>query len=260
MFLMLACNSQYPAVNKQDFDIWALHCKFQDRPHVDEAKVNLQREGSIVKNDMTKKIDTAKNEMLRFQFVEVIFRLAELCYQNDIKQDDKSGSKSSTKKKKGGKIYMFQAITKLFKDHIDPADHEIADAADFRDKYLYTYRVNQYLERNENVLKKIHSEYNHAGQFYLDPTEAIYFVQQTAGLSFITERSILNMYGLSKQSTIDFSKTPYFAKEMYFVEFLEFFGRLAFLTFYQEVDAWRNLTLQEKIDGLLAHYCKKLRL
>ena len=41
MFLMLSCNGQYPAINKQDFDIWALQCRFQDRPHVDEAKVNL---------------------------------------------------------------------------------------------------------------------------------------------------------------------------------------------------------------------------
>ena len=68
------------------------------------------------------------------------------------------------------------------------------------------------------------------------------------------------MYGFSKQSTLDFTKTPYFAKEMYFVEFLEFFCRVAFYTFYQDVDIWRNLPMQEKIDGLLAHYCKKLRL
>ena len=80
MFLVLSCDSQYPAVNKQDFDVWALSCRFQDRPNVDEAKINLQREGSIVKNENTKRIETAKNEMLRFQFLECIFRLAELCY------------------------------------------------------------------------------------------------------------------------------------------------------------------------------------
>ena len=87
MYLILSCEGQYPAINKQDFDIWATNCGFHNRPGVDEAKVNLQREGSIVKNELTKRIDTAKNEMLRFQFMESIFRLAELCYQNDIKMD-----------------------------------------------------------------------------------------------------------------------------------------------------------------------------
>lgn len=41
MFLALSVEGQYPAINKQDFDIWALNCRFQDRPNVDEAKVNL---------------------------------------------------------------------------------------------------------------------------------------------------------------------------------------------------------------------------
>lgn len=66
----------------------------------------------------------------------------------------------------------------------------------------------------------------------MDPSEAIYFVQTFGGLGFITERTVLCMYGFSKQSTLDFTKTPYFAKEMYFVEFLEFFCRVAFYTFY----------------------------
>lgn len=53
--------------------------------------------------------------------MECIFRLAELVYQNDIKVENAASAKSASKKKKGGKIYMFQAITKLFKEFIDPA-------------------------------------------------------------------------------------------------------------------------------------------
>ena len=81
--------------------------------------------------------------MLRFQFLECIFRLAELVYQNDIKLDGGAGPKNNApKKKKGGKIYMFQAITKLFKDFIDPAGFEIADTMNFREELLYTYKCN----------------------------------------------------------------------------------------------------------------------
>lgn len=210
VFLCLSCDSQYPAINKQDFDIWAGHCRLLERPGVDDAKINLQREGSIVKNELTKRIDTAKNEMLRFQFLEVVFRLAELCYQNDIKTDSGNpNAPKNAKKKKGGKIYMFQAITKLFKEHIEPsAAYEEANTMEIREQYLYNYRVNQYLERNEAVLRKIHSEYNYAGKSYLTPLDAINFVTQVGGIGFVHERSILRMYGFSKQSNVDFAKTP----------------------------------------------------
>lgn len=112
LFLSLACDSAYPAINKQDFDIFALTCRLHERPNVDEAKINLQREGALVKNEMTKKIadGTAKNDMLRFQFLETIFRLAELSYQGDIKADtgkEEKGRGTSKKKKGSGKIYLF---------------------------------------------------------------------------------------------------------------------------------------------------------
>jgi len=60
---------------------------------------------------------------------------------------------------------LFQAISRLFKEHIEPAGCVIADTQQFRDEHLYNYRVNQYFERNEPVFKKIHSEYNYAGKF-----------------------------------------------------------------------------------------------
>ena len=89
MFLMHSCDSSYPAINRTDFDYWAITCNLTLRPGVDEAKINLQREGALVKNEQTKKISegTTKNDMLRFQFLECIFRLAELCYGTEIKQE-----------------------------------------------------------------------------------------------------------------------------------------------------------------------------
>jgi len=68
LFLVLSCDSSYPAVNRTDFDIWALNCELTSKPGVDEAKINLQREGALVKNELTKKISdgTTKNDMLRF--------------------------------------------------------------------------------------------------------------------------------------------------------------------------------------------------
>lgn len=71
----------------------------------------------------------------------------------------------------------------------------------------------------------------------------------------------MRLYGYSKQSCLDFAKTPRFPSELQYVEFLEFFGRLAFWTFeFDESGNYRHFELHEKIDALLAHYCKKLNL
>ena len=61
----------------------------------------------------------------------------------------------------------------------------------FREEYLYTFHVNQYLERNEPILKRIHSEYIYAGKYCMSPNDAILFVMGTGGLHFIKERTIM---------------------------------------------------------------------
>ena len=79
-------------------------------------------------------------------------------------------------------------------------------------------------------------------------------------LFFVPERTIKRMYGFSKQSVVDYLKTPQFPKELYYVEFLEFFCRTAYFVFDNDTEGlYQNFELEEKIDGLLAHYCKKLR-
>lgn len=80
------------------------------------------------------------------------------------------------------------------------------------------------MERNEGAFKRIHSEYNIAGKNCMTPSDALIFVNQIGGLKFIADRVIMCMYGLSKQSTLDYLKTPTFPKELYYMEFLEFFA------------------------------------
>lgn len=91
--------------------------------------------------------------------------------------------------------------------------------------------------------------------------DAMYFVQTIGGLSFIPDRTVKRMYGYSKQSCVDYEKTPNFPKQLHYVEFLEFFGRIAYWVFEHDIEGlFKEMDLAEKIDGLLAHYCKKLRL
>ena len=90
---------------------------------------------------------------MRFEFLEVIVRMAQLLYKNELSDPaniisprPKDGDKK--KAKKVHKITLPQAIHRLFKEHIDPAEFEVADTNEFRDCHLYTFRVNQFFERN----------------------------------------------------------------------------------------------------------------
>ena len=87
---------------------------------------------------------------------------------------------------------------------------EVADVMSFKLEHLFTSKVSQYFERNEYVLKKIHSEYNYAGKACMNPQEAIIFVTIIGKLTFIHERSVMKMYCYSKMSTVDYLKTPRF--------------------------------------------------
>lgn len=95
----------------------------------------------------------------------------------------------------------------------------------------------------------------------MSPNDGVTFVTLTGGIAHVKERFCMRLYGYSKQSCLDYHKTPSFPKELQYVEFLEFFGRLAFWTFeFDESGNYRHFELHEKIDALLAHYCKKLNL
>lgn len=256
-YLYLSFDSHYPCINQQDYIYWTQCCAFLDKAHVQQAELDTQVIASTFKTDLSKRIECAKGEVLRFEFLEVVFRLAQLCYKHEIKDDSAAGSNSRSKKKKGGKLYLFQAISKLMKEHIMPSVVGVANTTEFKMEHLYTFKVNQYMERNEGTFKRIHSEYNIAGKSCMTPNDALHFVKQIGGLTFIADRIIMCMYGLSKQSTIDYLKTPTFPKELYFMEFYEFFAQIAHYTFsFKPEDKYDELQLFEHIDALLAHYCK----
>ena len=86
--------------------------------------------------------------MMRFEFLEVIVRLAQLLYKNELAEgapviSPRPKDEAKKAKKKGvHKINLCQAINRLFKEHIDPAELEVADTDEFRLNTLYTFRVN----------------------------------------------------------------------------------------------------------------------
>ena len=74
-------------------------------------------------------------------------------------------------------------------------------------------------------------------------------------MPYVTERQIQRMYGHSKMSTLDLLRTPGAPKEMVFVEFLEFFGRVAHAAGGGHA-VFNEFPLYQKLDALLARVCK----
>ena len=82
---------------------------------------------------------------MRFEFLEVIVRMAQLLYKHELVEGPVLSPRGEGKGKKGKKVQRMtlpQAISRLLQEHIDPAGFEEADTNEFRDQHLYTFKVN----------------------------------------------------------------------------------------------------------------------
>lgn len=47
-------------------------------------------------------------------------------------------------------------------------------------------------------MKRLHQDYNYGGKYFLKPDDAVRFVQEVGGISFLSDRLIKRIYGFSK--------------------------------------------------------------
>ena len=114
MFLAMACESAYPNFSSNDYSAWCTRCNFKSKePQVSSADIEVVQVGACVKNEQGKKIEGAKGEMMRFEFLELIVRMAQLLYKPEL-GDAPAGAKAkddkAKKPKKSAKIGLVQAI------------------------------------------------------------------------------------------------------------------------------------------------------
>ena len=234
-FLVLACDSSYPCITSTDYLFFTQRCEFILKGHVPQAALDSDRIATCFRNDVTRKIEHSKSDITRFDFLEIIVRLSMLLYAKELNQEkansgekkDKEKDKKKKSPRKSNKMNLAIAIERLFAEYIDPAGLDVANTMEFRESLLYTFKVNQYYERNEGVFKTILAGYTKAGKPCISPTECIYFVQNNLGLFYIHERVIMRLYGYSKMITVDLVKDPKGPVQMVYVEFLEFFARIS---------------------------------
>ena len=98
IYLSMVCDSVYPNLNLNDFLIFASKLDLFNRPGIANAEIENLFIASIFKTDVTKKIEVGKNEMMRFEFIELIVRMAMLLYRNEITPVGGSGGSASKKK------------------------------------------------------------------------------------------------------------------------------------------------------------------
>jgi hypothetical protein len=103
-----------------------------------------------VRSEAAKHIEGSKSQTMRFEFLETIYRLAEIVYAPILQKNIANKVAAQILKSLPGdkiknpvqKISMAKALKLLFEDYIDKAGFEIANTMEFREKHLYFNKVN----------------------------------------------------------------------------------------------------------------------
>ena len=169
---MLATESNFPTCGFNGYCEWYQKVDLMGMKNVSQASVELMYTTSIYRKEEAKPIECSKGDIVRFEILEIIVRLALLVYKSAL-----FISSDPTKQPPEGKYRVPEAIEKFIKTYCK--DHpaiSIADTHSFRRDHLYTKKVSKFFERNLAVFKQIFSRYMHFGKECMDIPEAQEFV------------------------------------------------------------------------------------
>lgn len=110
-------------------------------------------------------ISSAERDLNRYEFLEVIVRLANALYRESRVCETTP-----------------QAILKLLNDNIFPHSKSV-DGETFRRFQCYNVKVNEILKKNEGVLKKIYDSYTHAKKKFIRLDECREFIRKVDGIN-----------------------------------------------------------------------------
>ena len=222
-FIHLASNSSWPNIGNLDFADFATKAKFLDNfvnlAAIDRTFIaaNLKTENSIAPS----------NGLKRFEFLEILVRLANIKY----------------KESNICKTYA-DATEKLITECIMP--HFTSEPwQEFRTKQLWTIDVNDLLEANQTNLEKIYNHYLTPNNKQLDLQSCIAMCTQDTSLD-ISEKDINFCFGYCQMTVLNEERQWKTYHSLSLVEFLEFVGRLAHYKFKNQ-----DMTLTSKIEFLL---------
>ena len=162
IFLFYIGTSSYPTIGMNDFTSWARHCNM-----VDDKWLNLAALDRILITTnvaLHGLISSAERDLNRYEFLEIITRLATALYKESKVCDS-----------------IPAAIIKLLTDNIYPNSKEV-NGEHFRRFHCYNVKVNEILKKNEGVIKRVYDLYTHSKKKFVTLPECRELIRK-AGLN-----------------------------------------------------------------------------
>ncbi|CAG9314269.1 unnamed protein product [Blepharisma stoltei] len=220
IFLYLSASSNYPSIGWLDFSDFCDQCDMHDKKFLNKAAVD--RIFIAVNVELEEKLDdNPDKELCRYEFYEIIVRLA-LCKYQDLP------------------LTPAQMTEKLLNDHIFKYAMT-AKAAKFRKEKLYNLEVNDILEANLSNLQNIFTKYRERLGRWLSFKSIRALVDKAKII--INDDELIKVYAFSKMSILNEMDSDGAHYKMQFVEFLDFLGRLSDLVCNEDIPIYSKLDL-----------------
>jgi len=216
-----------------DFGSFCERCKIIDGKGVTIATVDRSFIAATVAMDgVTLAAEKPANALCRFEFLEILCRLAQAKY-----------------KETGICATYEESMNKLMEEHVIPLAHP-ESWQEWRDEFLWTIEVNDVLEVNLEGCKKMYNFYKEPRKNHMTMQDGLNFMMKDTGLQMI-EKDAIFCFGMCKMSVIIEQDKMAQYKVLQFVEFLEMLGRIAQIKFKDNPEIHEGYTLAQKLEKVL---------
>ena len=203
IFDATSASSSYPNIGWLDFSNFCDRCQILDNKFLNRAAID--RAFIAVNVDFDDLDDNPQQELCRYEFLEIIVRLA-MCKYQDLP------------------LSQAEMAQKMIEDHIfkyaDPSS-----AIKFRREKLYTNEVNNVLEANLANCQELFKRYKERAGRWIS-LEGYKSMVKRSGIN-IKDEVVVKVFAFSKMSILDEMAGADSYDRMVFVEFLESIGRLS---------------------------------
>lgn len=220
-----AASSNYPTIGWLDFTDFSTMCQLLDKKFLNTAAID--RLFIAVNVELEAQDENPNRELCRFEFFEIIVRMA-LCKYQDLG------------------LSAAQSLKKMLEEHIlryGTGSNAIA----FRKEKLYQVEVNDVLEVNLFNLQSLFGAYKEARSKHIS-LKGLKSMLSKSSLSY-NDRDLVRDFAFSKMSVLDESNSNGAHEKMVFVEFLEFLGRFSESAVREEVPLWGKI--EQVLDAAL---------
>lgn len=222
-----SAGSTYPACSLNEFTAFSRRCRFMDANLPSSTIDRLFIQANVELEDQKENPD---KQLIRFEFIELLVRISADKYLRHAKAAN-----------------ITEAFEMLLKDNVSLGS-QAKQWQGFRVNFLWTVDVNDVLDANLELLRKVYKSYLTPVQQYMTIHNAIDLLEKKAEIGLAT-KDVIFCFGMSKMTIPNENDNSERYNILYFVEFLELIGRIADFKF--NGSELESLPLHSKIEHLL---------